>query len=38
MFCCTLFYVHSSFAIICVGKREPVALLCLIDIDRDKGM
>ena len=21
MFCCTLFYVHSSFAIILVGKR-----------------
>ena len=29
MFCCTLFYVHSSFAIILVGKRELVALLSL---------
>ena len=26
MFCCTLLYVHSSFAIILVGKRELVAL------------
>ena len=29
MFCCTLLYVHSSFAIISMGKREPVALLSL---------
>ena len=29
MFCCTLFYVHSSFAIILVGKRDLVALLSL---------
>ena len=29
MFCCTLLYVHSSFAIILMGKREPVALLSL---------
>ena len=29
MFCCTLLYVHSSFAIILIGKREPVALLSL---------
>ena len=29
MFCCTLLYVHSSFAIILTGKRELVALLCL---------
>ena len=29
MFCCTLLYVHSSFAIILMGKRELVALLCL---------
>ena len=29
MFCCTLLYVHSSFAIISMGKRELVALLCL---------
>ena len=27
MFCCTLLYVPSSFAIILMGKREPVALL-----------
>ena len=25
VFCCTLLYVHSSFAIILVGKRERVA-------------
>ena len=25
--CCTLLYVHSSFAIILMGKRELVALL-----------
>ena len=29
MFCCTLFYVHSSFAIILMGKTELVALLSL---------
>ena len=29
MFCCTLLYVHSSFAIILMGKRELVALLAL---------
>ena len=29
MFCCTLLYVHSSFAIILMGKREQVALLSL---------
>ena len=29
MFCCTLLYVHSSFAIILTGKRELVALLSL---------
>ena len=30
MFCCTLLYVHSSIAIIFMGKRELVALLiCL---------
>ena len=29
MFCCTLLWVHSSFAIISMGKRELVALLCL---------
>ena len=29
MFCCTLLYVPSSFAIILMGKRELVALLSL---------
>ena len=29
IFCCTLFYVHSSIAIILMGKRELVALLNL---------
>ena len=29
MVCCTLLYVHSSFAIILMGKRELVALLSL---------
>ena len=29
MFCCALICVHSSFAIILIGKRELVALLCL---------
>ena len=29
MFCCMLLYVHSSFAIILVGKRKLVALLSL---------
>ena len=29
MFCCALLYVHSSFAIILMRKRELVALLCL---------
>ena len=29
MFCCTLLYVHSSFAITLMGKRELVALLSL---------
>ena len=28
MFCCTLLYVHFSFAIILMGKRE--LLLCLV--------
>ena len=27
MLCCKLLYVHSSFAIILMGKRELVALL-----------
>ena len=29
MFCCALICVLSSFAIILMGKRELVALLCL---------
>ena len=27
MFCCILLYVHSSFAIILMGKRELVAFV-----------
>ena len=39
MFCCTLFYVHSSIAIILMGKRELVALLnlsfwCLVMVEQ----
>ena len=39
MFCCTLLYVHSSTAIISMGKRELVALLnlsfwCLVMVER----
>ena len=39
MFCCTLLYVHSSIAIILMGKRELVALLilsswCLVVVER----
>ena len=29
MFCCTLLYVHSSIAIILMGKRELIAQLFL---------
>ena len=29
MFCCTLLYIHSSFAIPLMGKRELVVLLSL---------
>ena len=29
MFCCTLLYVHSGFAIILMGERELVAVLSL---------
>ena len=29
MVCCTLLYVHISFAIILIGRRELVALLSL---------
>ena len=39
MFCCTLLYVHSSIAIIWIGKRELIALLslsswCLVMVER----
>ena len=38
MFCCTLLYVHSSFAIILTGKRGLVVLLksswCLVMVGR----
>ena len=39
MFCCTLLYVHSSVAIILMGKRELIALLnlsswCLMMVER----
>ena len=39
MFCCTLLNVHSSIAIILIGKRELVALLnlsswCLVMVER----
>ena len=39
MCCCTLLYVHSSIAIILMGKRELIALLylsswCLVMVER----
>ena len=39
MFCCALLYVHSSIAIILMGKRELVPLLglsswCLVVVGR----
>ena len=39
MFCCTLLYVHSSIAIILMGKGELIALLnlsswCLMMVER----
>ena len=39
MFCSTCFYIHSSIAIILMGKRELVALLnlyswCLVMVER----
>ena len=30
MFCCKLLYVHSSLAIILMGKKELVALLSFV--------
>ena len=29
MFCCAFLCVHSSFAIVLMGKKELIALLCL---------
>ena len=42
MFCCTLLYVHSSIAIILMGKRELIALLnlsswCLVMVELPRG-
>ena len=39
MFCCTLLYVHSSIAVILIGKIELIALLnlsswCLVMVER----
>ena len=41
MFCCTLLYVHSSIAIILMGKRELIAFKllnlsswCLVMVER----
>ena len=39
MFCCALLYVHSSIAIILMGKRELIALInlsswCLVMVER----
>ena len=39
MFCCTLLYIHSSIAIILMGKRELISLLnlsswCLVMVER----
>ena len=39
MFCCMLLYVHSSIAIILMGRRELIALLnlsswCLVMVER----
>ena len=39
VFCCTLLYVHSSIAVILMGKRELIALLnlsswCLVMVER----
>ena len=35
MVCCTLLYVHSSIAIILMGKRDLVALLIVFLVSRD---
>ena len=35
MFCCTLLYVHSSIAIILMGKRELyLSSWCLVMVER----
>ena len=39
MFCCTIRYIHSSIAIILMGKRELIALLnlsswCLVMVEQ----
>ena len=39
MYCCTLLYVHSSIAVILMGKRELIALLnlsswCVVMVER----
>ena len=39
LFCCTLLYVHSSIAIILMGKRELITVLnlsswCLVMVER----
>ena len=39
MFCCTLLYVHSSIAIVLMGRGELIALLnlsswCLVMVER----
>ena len=39
MYCCTFLYVHSTIAIVLMGKRELVALLnlsswCLVVVER----
>ena len=43
MFCFTLLYVHSSIAIILMGKRELIVLLnlsswCLVMVERATGL
>ena len=37
MFCCTLLYVPSSFAMVMMGKRESwlLCLVCLPGVSRD---
>ena len=35
LFCCTLLFVPSSFAINLMGKRQPVALISMFLVSRD---